>query len=246
MECVRHSVRGVLRRPAAPSRRSSGAIPRASTRPASPRRGRILRGEFFRWRRGPGLLVRPARPARPLRLQGGQHRRLDDRPSLGAPRGISAGRPRGSTISSISLPARLAGAAHRAPAPLVPGASSRGALTVDAARCAPAPLAQCRLAGGGDRRRARPRPRAGRAATAGVASRRLLDPAGRRAGRTGRYRARRCRVLIMRRGPAAASSRRSRARALSRSRNREDGGRGRDAPRDARRARRAPPRPRAS
>ena len=47
----------------------------------------------------PGVLVRAARPAGPDRLQGGQHRRLDDRPPHRRATRRSAGRRRASTIS---------------------------------------------------------------------------------------------------------------------------------------------------
>ena len=51
----------------------------------------ILRGELFRRRGRAGVLVRAVRIARADRLQGGQHRRLDDRPSHGAPRSVRLG-----------------------------------------------------------------------------------------------------------------------------------------------------------
>ena len=117
------------------------------------------RREFLRRRGGADLLDGCRRPAAARRLQGDQHRRQHDRPPHRAPSAISAGRRRGSTISSICRPRGLSALLIVGRRHVTPGASAASALGAVLARRLASPLAQCRLAGSGDGRRARPRAR---------------------------------------------------------------------------------------
>ena len=83
-------------------------------------------------------------------LQGDQHRRQHDRAPDASGTAPSAGRRRGSTIWSTCRRRGWRRCCWSAAACLLPGASPRGALAGGAAGRAAAPLAERRLAGGGD------------------------------------------------------------------------------------------------
>ena len=110
-----------------------------------PRGDRIERGEFLRRRGRARVLVRAVRPARPVRLQGGQHGGLDDRPSWRALCGVRLGggaarrRAEPHSRAPVGTDHRVGGASRRR--------QHRDRAAYDAARRAPAPLAQCGLAG---------------------------------------------------------------------------------------------------
>ena len=189
---------------------ADGARPEASTRggaavsmivgrnPDGARRGRRRARrdrepgrEFLRRRRRAAVLDRARRARRRRALQGDQHRRQHDRPPERALRRVRLG---GGAARRSRQPAGLAACralARSLAAALAPGASARDAWRAVRARRAQAPLAQRRLAGGGDGRRAGAQAR-GAARLWRDAGRRRLH--GRRPARGdgGRHPSRRC------------------------------------------------------
>ena len=110
--------------------------------------------ELLRRHRRAGLLVRRRRAGRRRRLQGRQHRRFDDRPPHAEARGVRLGvGPLRRSGQPAGLAAHGAAAGRRRRAAAEGG--RQGGLAGRLARREKAPLAQCRLAGSGDGRRAR-------------------------------------------------------------------------------------------
>ena len=160
--------------------------PRAARRAGGgARRDRIHRREFLRRRGGAAALGRAARPARHARLQGDQHRRQHDRPSLAALRGFRAfcGAPRRRRELAAGAPRGAADPRRRC---LAAAPRPRAGWRAHAARRGAPSLAQCRLAGGGDGRLARPAPRRP-APLWRAAGRRCLDGRRHAAGDAGRH-----------------------------------------------------------
>ncbi len=119
-----------------------------------PRRDRKPRGEFLRRRRRAGVLAGGRRTCRRRGLQGDQHRRQHDRPSDAAP---SRFRLRGRAARRSRQPAGVAAvrAADRGRRGYDQECLRIAGMDGGLARRAPPSLAERRLAGGGDGRRAR-------------------------------------------------------------------------------------------
>ena len=142
-------------------RRAQGGLDDRRARSRAARRGRRVARrhrepgrEFLRRRRRAGLLAGDRRPAGGGRLQGRQHRRQHDRPPQPAPSLVRLG------VGALRRSDQPAGLAAERPADrrrglLRPGRLAAQCLAGRAARRAQASLAQRRLAGGGDGRRAR-------------------------------------------------------------------------------------------
>ena len=130
-----------------------------------PRRDREPGRELLRRRRGAVVLAGARRPAGRARLQGDQHRRQHDRPQDRAVHRLRLGG--GALDDLVNLPASrlvgaVAGAGGGVAARPVAAAARWRAVRRDARQ---PPLAQCRLAGSRDGRRARRAARRARAST---------------------------------------------------------------------------------